>query len=97
VPDILFLPAARQELLAAVDHYEAVSSGLGEEFIAEVEHAVARVATFPDHGSPYFADTRRIVLRKFPFDVVYCELSHGLLVVAIAHHRRKPFDWRTRL
>jgi toxin ParE1/3/4 len=96
VADVPFLPAARQEVLSVTDHYEAVSPGLGEEFIAELERAVARIAAFPDHGSPYFAGTRRVVLNRFPFDVVY--RSEGdILVIAVAHHRRKPFYWRTRL
>lgn len=64
--EIPFLPAAWQELLAAVDHYDAVSPGLGAEFITEVERAIDRITAFPDHGSPYFAMTRRVILHRFP-------------------------------
>lgn len=94
--EVPFLPAARQEFLAAADRYEAGSPGLGEEFIGEVERAVARIAAFPDHSSPYFGATRGVVLDRFPFDVVY-RSDQGLLVVAVAHQRRKPFYWRARL
>lgn len=95
--EVLFLPAARDEFFAAAERYEAVSPGLGEAFVAEVERAVSRIATFPDHGSPYVAGSRRIVLRRFPFDVVYLHAADHLLVVAIAHQRRSPFYWRDRI
>lgn len=68
--DLPFLPAAREEFLAAANYYDAASPGLGQDFIVEVERAVARISTFPDHGSPYLAGTRRIVLRRFPYDIV---------------------------
>jgi hypothetical protein len=41
VVEIPFISAAREEFLAAADDYDAASAGLGEEFIAEVEKAVA--------------------------------------------------------
>ena len=80
--EVTFLPAAREEFLAAAEYYEAASPGLGAEFIDDVERAVQRLATFPAHGSQFVADTRRLVLRRFPFDLVYTEAESGLLVVA---------------
>lgn len=92
-----FLPAARAEFLAAAEYYEAASPGLGVEFIEDVERAVRRLTTFPKHGSPYVAGTRRLGLRRFPFDIVYLEVESTLVVVAVAHQRRAPFYWRPRL
>jgi toxin ParE1/3/4 len=97
VSDPAFLPAAREEFLAAAEYYEAASPGLGAEFVEDVERAVKRLATFSKHGSPYVADTRRLFLRRFPFDIVYLEVETKLVVVAVAHQRRKPFYWRDRL
>jgi len=97
VNDPAFLAAAREELLAAAEYYEAASPGLGAEFIEDVERAVGRLSTFPKHGTPYVSDTRRIVLRRFPFDIVYLESNSELLIVAVAHQARRPFYWRSRL
>ena len=93
----VFLAAAREELLAAAEYYEAASPGLGAEFVEDVERAVSRLATFPKHGTLYVSDARRIVLRRFPFDIVYLELGSELLIVAVAHQARRPFYWRNRL
>jgi toxin ParE1/3/4 len=97
VDQIHFLPAAREEFLVATDHYEAASPGLGAELIGEVERALSRIAAFPEHPSTYVSDTRRVVLRKFPFNLVYSYGPNEIVVVALAHHRRTPFYWRTRL
>ena len=92
-----FLPAAQEEFLDASIRYETQVLGLGIEFILDTEHAVARIAAFPKHGSQFFAGTRRVVLARFPYSIVYEILTEGLLIVAIAHHRRRPGYWRHRL
>jgi plasmid stabilization system protein ParE len=97
VSDLVLLPEAREEFLAAVSYYDAASPGLGEEFITDVENAVSRITAFPKHGSPSAGGTRRVVLGRFPFDVVYLEDSDDVLVVAVAHQRRSPFYWKRRL
>jgi len=97
VPNASFLDFARDEFLAAAGHYASAATGLGDEFIDEVERAVERIVTFPDHGSPHLAGTRRVVLRRFPFDVVYLSDSEPIVIVAIAHHRRSPGYWRDRV
>jgi toxin ParE1/3/4 len=97
VQEIQFLPAAREEFLAAADHYDAASPGLGNEFISEVERALSRIAAFPEHDPPYVSGTRRVVLRKFPFNVVYFQGSNVIVIVALAHQRKRPFYWRLRL
>ena len=93
---VRFLDAAREEFLAAAGRYDSSSAGLGEEFVKEVERIVERIAIFPDHGSPHLVGTRRAVIRKFPFDVVYLSTDGPIVIVAVAHHRRSPGYWRDR-
>lgn len=92
-----FHPTAFEEFAAVAAQYHAVAPALGAEFVAEVERATARIATFPEHGSPYLAGTRRVLLRRFPFSVVYSSENEGILIVAVAHQRRRPGYWAGRL
>lgn len=87
---IRFLPAAQREYLRAVNCYRDVNDELAIEFMAEVEEAAARILDFPTLGSPYLADTRRIIFRRFPFSIVYGVLDDEIVVNAIAHHSRRP-------
>jgi plasmid stabilization system protein ParE len=97
VTHIPFLPTAEAEFLQAVEGYEDARPGLGAAFVAELERATRRIALFPRHGSPYLGGTRKVVLRRFPFSIVYLDEPETPLIVAVAHHRQKPGYWQNRL
>jgi len=44
VPSVVFIPAARAELIEARDWYAARKAELADRFVAEVDNAVARIA-----------------------------------------------------
>jgi hypothetical protein len=68
-----------------------------EVFVQEVDRAVSLIASSPTIW-PYFeAGTRRYVLNKFPFSIIYREIPVGIEVVAVAHHKRRPRYWIRRL
>jgi toxin ParE1/3/4 len=91
-----FAGAARREFLAEVAYYREIQPALAERFTAAVEKAVERAVLFPFSGSPTFAGTRRILVKGFPFSVIYRPENDELYIVAIAHHSRKPGYWSDR-
>jgi toxin ParE1/3/4 len=97
VNSVRFHDKARAELVHEVEFYTAVSRRLGERFDKAVKSAVSLAAEFPDLGSPYFFDTRRVFPKKFHFSIVYVTLGTEVFVVAIAPDSRKPGYWRSRL
>lgn len=95
-------PEAERELLAARDWYSDRSDGLGQVFVEAVDEAMTRVATMPDACSPVPGvspelGVRRAFVKRFPFSVVFVELGGMLVVVAVAHQRRRPGYWLGRL
>ena len=84
------------ELDEAADFYESAQVGLGRAFALEVERAVDRIAVFPESGSPFRATVRAAIVRNFPFWVMYRVLDTELLILAVAHQRRRPGYWRKR-
>lgn len=92
-----FLAAARLEYLAEVAYYSEIESGLGLRFTDGVEEATSRALAFPLAGSPFGSGTRRIVLKDFPFSLVYRVEHNGILVIALAPHTKRPGYWRSRL
>lgn len=95
--EVRFLQDARAEFLAAVRYYDEARPGLGNAFIAEVERAEERIAAFPHSGSPHLEETRRVVLRRFPYDLAYLSDERPIMIVAVAHHRRSPGYWKDRV
>jgi toxin ParE1/3/4 len=65
-----FIAAARLEFLAEVIYYSEVEAGLGARFTAAVEEAAARALAFPESGSPFRSNTRRVLVNGFPFSLI---------------------------
>lgn len=91
-----FVAAARQEFLAEVAFYNEAQPGLGSRFTAAVEEAAARAAAFPDAGSLSVANTRRVMLKGFPFSLFYRSEDNGIVIFAVSHHARRPGYWVSR-
>jgi len=92
-----FIAAARLEYLAEVIYYSEAQAGLGVRFTAAVEEAAARALAFPLSGSPYRSNTRRVLLKDFPFSLIYRPEPDGIVIFAVAHHARRPHYWRSRV
>jgi toxin ParE1/3/4 len=91
-----FLDEAREEMLAAADYYEEKMSGLGWEFIRQVHATVGFILAFPESGVAADARTRRSLVKRFPFGVLYRIEAERILIVAVMDLRRKPGYWRDR-
>lgn len=85
------------ELRESVRHYEAEAAGLGAEFAAEVRVAIDRARDNPYLGAPGDAETRRKLLQRFPYTLIYLVEDEQLYVVALMHQRREPGYWHTRV
>ena len=94
---VRFLPAAEIELLKEVTYYSKARTGAGLRFQAAVEAAVVRAAHHPLGGAPSYKETRSILVKGFPFSVVYRPSEREVLVVAVAPHRKRPQYWAARI
>lgn len=85
-------PEAIAETRAARQWYESRSAEAAA-FMAELDVALERIEEAPRIWPPYLADTRRYLLRRFPFFVVFREAGDRVQIVAVAHARRQPGYW----
>jgi len=90
-------PEARLEADAAFDWYRERSLRVADAFLQAVEQARTAIQNAPDLWAEYLYGTRRYLLKRFPFVVVYREKNRRIQVIAVAHGRRKPGYWRNRL
>ena len=91
-----FHPLAADEAEAAGRWYRERNEGASARFQRELERAVDLISERPNTGSPYLGSTRRVLLRRFPFFVVYRVRGDSVQVLAVAHARRRPGYWRAR-
>lgn len=85
---VIFRPQARAEALEAQTWYESRATGLGLEFARAVEAAVASAVRYPEAFGVIVGDCRRVLLRRFPFSLVYRQRGDEFLVLAVFHHSR---------
>lgn len=89
---------ASLELTEAVRWYESKRVGLGEELLDEFAALITRLTMNPESGNPISVDqkTRRLLVTRFPYQVVYRVRPNEIVVVALAHLKRRPGYWKHR-
>ena len=92
-----FHPAATAELDAAVGYYEQCVPGLGIDLQKAVEAAAQKIQAAPLRWMPYSKRTRRFLIRRFSYLVIFLELADKILIVAVAHGKRRPGYWHDRI
>lgn len=95
---LAFDPDARAEFLAAVEYYEECQVGLGRRFRMDVETELDGIKAMPFRYRVFHAPFRRCLVPKFPYAILFVVEPGFILVVAVAHVKRKPGYWceRTR-
>jgi len=91
-------PLAIREARSARRWYARVSQALALQFMAELDLAIARIGFSPDTYPQHLRGTRLYRFNRFPYLLIYLELTPDrVLVLAVAHQRRLPGYWRRRL
>jgi plasmid stabilization system protein ParE len=96
VRSVAFDPEAQAEFIAAARYYEAQAENLGLDFISTVEATYRRLASFPESGRPFGSRFRRVLVPGFPYGLIYRAEPDRVLIIAVAHVRRRPGYWRSR-
>jgi len=53
-------------------------------------------ATTPLLYPPYLHGTRRVLLKRFPYFIVFFDWQDEIYIVAVAHAKRRPGYWKRR-
>ncbi|MCZ6625894.1 MAG: type II toxin-antitoxin system RelE/ParE family toxin [Deltaproteobacteria bacterium] len=95
-PPVDIHPEAVAEAQAAYRWYHERNQIAAAAFLAELDRAVELISEGPMHWPAHLHGTRRFLLRRFPFAIVYREVGETIQIVAVAHGRRKPGYWKAR-
>lgn len=94
--NIVFLEGATKDLEDSLDYYASIHAELVSRFINDVELVLELVRSNPRVGRPLPDDLRGLPLTSFPFDLVYLIDDLEIVIVAVAHQRRRPKYWLDR-
>ena len=90
-------PLAEREADTAFNRYLEQSRGVAFGFDEELREAYRILRARPLICPPYLHGTRRVILTRYPFSVVFRERLHDIQIVALAHAKRRPGYWASRL
>jgi plasmid stabilization system protein ParE len=90
------LPAAEAEARGAYARYEQWSHSTATRFLFEFDRAISLIQEAPERWPQHVHGSRRYILRRFPFSVVYRVGDRSITVVAVSHQRKRPGYWRRR-
>lgn len=85
------------EIDVVADWYLERSPDAENAFLAEVEDAFSVIFDTPLRWPKYLYSTRRFLLHRFPFSVIYLSDPDVITIVAVAHNKRKPGYWKKRI
>lgn len=92
---------AAKELEAAVAWYEKEQAGLGMRLQDAFDLAISLLRESnppltPMLGNAAVRGAKRLLLHRFPFSLIVLIRDNAVLVIAFAHHGRKPAYWVDR-
>lgn len=85
------------EVKAAVAWYEKRSRRAALDFIEELQRALETIRQTPNRWPMAENNTRRFLLWRFPFRIIYSEEESAFIIWAVAHGSRRPGYWLERL
>lgn len=91
-----YLAQAVAEAEEAARWYAERSPTAATRFSLELDAAEAAIMDRPDAWPAAEGKNRRYLLRRFPFSVLYRVEESRIVIVAVAHARRRPNYWKHR-
>lgn len=95
-PSVRLLPDAIAEAKAAYEWYAERNPSAANAFISELDHGISQIQNSPERWTIHLRGTRKFLLRRFPYGVVYRINQSTIQVIAVAHGRRRPGYWKSR-
>jgi len=96
-PFLNFSTEARTEFDDAFNWYVERSVGAAIGFVTEIDVAIELILADPRRFARTFAGCQLCRLKRYPYCVVYHNSADTITVVAVAHTKRRPGYWHTRL
>jgi plasmid stabilization system protein ParE len=95
-PNVRLHPEAIAEAKAAYEWYAERNLAAANAFISELDDAISQIHSSPERWTMHLRGTRKFLLRRFPYGVVYRITESAIQVIAVAHGRRRPGYWKSR-
>src|SRR5688572_6159846 len=94
---IEYLDGAKLDFNETFDWYAERRVEAARGFAIAVDEALERIVDDPNRFPVIRRNCRYCTLKRYPFRIVYREEVEQIVVIAIAHAKRRPGYWHRRL
>ena len=95
--NVRFLSLTEQEIDEVVAWFDEQVEGQGTAFLDELDRVVRRVKAYPFASAEIEPEIRRCLFARFPYSLIYGIDEQTIVVIAVAHYRRRPRYWADRV
>ena len=88
---------AEADIAEAYQYYEDCRPNLGSTFLICIDETISRIERNPRQNRVIGKDIRRALVKRFTYGVFYTLNGNEIIVLAVAHARRNPAHWQSRL
>ena len=92
---IIVALTAREDTLQALNYYEDIRPGLGDDFLEDLEERYTAICKNPFAFS--YTDNRRVLrdvaLNRFPYLVIFKIQSASVLILSVHNTHKKPVSF----
>jgi plasmid stabilization system protein ParE len=94
--NVRVLPAAAEDAREAWTSYHDRNPEAADAFLEEYARALERIEHAPLRAPTHLHGTRRMLMRRFPYSVIYRAKDGRIDIIAVAHQRRRIDYWWQR-
>ncbi len=87
---IIIRPEAEDDLKKAFLWYEDKRKDLGYDFLLQVDGGLRFIKRNPKIFKPEYKETRKHLIKRFPYKIIYLIEKHSIIVLAVTHGKRNP-------
>ncbi len=92
------LTLASEDIEEIYQYYEEQLFGLGDEFLAALDHRFSDISKFPHQCEEKYRGIRKAFTERFPYVIYYKIHPNNLIVVhAVLHMSRHSVTWKSRV
>ena len=87
---VIARPEAEDDLKEAFYWYEDKRTGLGYDFLLQVDAGINFIYRNPEIHSIEYKGTRKHLIKRFPYKIIYLVEEEKIIILAVLHGKRRP-------
>jgi plasmid stabilization system protein ParE len=87
---VIVSPEAEDDLKKTFFWYEDKRPGLGYDFLLQIDAGINYLNRNPKIYPTEFKGTRKHIIKRFPYKIIYLIEEEKIIIIAVIHGRRRP-------